>query len=67
VQFLKPDIALAHVAWAIGGDKDPDGTLRNPREGLFSWVLIKRDGNWLIRSAQNTNLSSVPPPAAPKV
>lgn len=30
VQFLKSDVALVHVDWALKGDKDPDGTPRSP-------------------------------------
>lgn len=66
VQFLTPRIALVHVAWALKGDKDPDGTQREPREGLFTWVVIKTSGEWLIRSAQNTNRGNLPAPVIPK-
>jgi uncharacterized protein (TIGR02246 family) len=66
VQFLKPDIALVHVDWSIVGDKDPDGTARKPREGLFTWIVTKHGGHWLIRAAQNTNISNAPPPALRK-
>jgi hypothetical protein len=48
---------LVHVNWGISGDLDPDGTARKPRNGIFSWLLVKQtDGTWLIRSVQNTNL-----------
>jgi ketosteroid isomerase-like protein len=30
VQLLKPDVALVHVDWILKGDKDPDGTPRQP-------------------------------------
>ncbi len=33
VAVLKPDLALLHIDWAIRGDRDPDGTPRQPREG----------------------------------
>jgi uncharacterized protein (TIGR02246 family) len=66
VQFLKPDIALAHVDWSIVGDKDPDGSVRKPREGVFTWVLTKQSTRWQIRAAQNTNISNLPPPAVRK-
>lgn len=56
VQFLKPDLALAHVDWALKGDKDADGTPRPPRGGVFTWVVVKQGNAWLIRAAQNTNL-----------
>jgi len=66
VQFLKPDIALVHVDWGITGDKDPDGGPRKPREGVFTWVVIKQSGTWQIRAAQNTNVSNLPLPVVPK-
>jgi hypothetical protein len=56
VQLLKPDVALVHVDWILKGDKDPDGTPRQPRGGIFTWVVVKQSGEWLIRAAQNTNL-----------
>ena len=30
IQFRTPEIAVAHVSWGMVGDKDPDGTPRNP-------------------------------------
>ena len=66
VQYLQPDIALVHVEWELSGDKDPDGTPRKPRGGVFTWVVVRRQKVWLIRAAQNTNLSSLPLPATPK-
>jgi len=59
VAFLKPDVALAHVAWGIRGDRDEDGTPRQPREGLFTWVIVKEGTAWKIRASQNTNKTPV--------
>ena len=56
VEFVRKDIAVAHVEWGIRGDKDPDGTPRQPRQGIFTWVLERRKGGWAIIAAQNTNL-----------
>jgi uncharacterized protein (TIGR02246 family) len=56
VKFLKPDIALAHVHWGMKGDKNPVGTPRQPRRGLFTWVVTKPRGGWLIRASHNTNI-----------
>jgi uncharacterized protein (TIGR02246 family) len=55
VQFLRPDIALVHIEWAIKGDRDPDDTPRPPRKGIFTWVVIKEGGVWKLRAAHNTN------------
>ena len=56
IKFLTPDIAVAHVKWGMRGDKDPDGTSRQPRNGVMMQVLMKRDGKWAVVAAQNTNI-----------
>jgi uncharacterized protein (TIGR02246 family) len=56
IKFLTPDIAVAHVRWGMMGDKDPDGTPRQPRHGVMMQVLMKRDGKWAVVAAQNTNV-----------
>jgi uncharacterized protein (TIGR02246 family) len=66
VQFLSPDISLVHVSWDLEGDKDPDGTPREPRGGVFTWVVVKERGEWLIRAAQNTNRGNLPSPPGMK-
>ncbi len=55
VKFIRPDVAVVHVKWGMKSDKDLDGTPRQPRDGIFTWVLEKRKGQWLIIAAQNTN------------
>ena len=55
VRFLSPDLAVAHVRWGLRGDLDPDGTPRKPRTGIFTQVLQKSGGKWLIMVSQNTN------------
>jgi uncharacterized protein (TIGR02246 family) len=61
VRFIKPDVAVAIVEWGIQGDKDPDGTTRQPRQGIATWVVEKRKGEWLIIAIQNTNLKEPVP------
>lgn len=59
IKFLAPDIAVAQVRWGMRGDKDPDGTPRQPRHGVMMQVLMKRDGAWTVAAAQNTDVRSV--------
>ena len=56
LKFLTPDVAVAHVKWGMRGDRDPDGTPRQPRHGVMMQVLMKRDGKWAVVAAQNTNV-----------
>ena len=56
IKFLTPDIAVAHVRWGMKGDKDADGTPRQPRNGVMMQVLVRRGGAWTIVAVQNTNV-----------
>jgi uncharacterized protein (TIGR02246 family) len=61
-RFLRPDMAVVHWSWKIAGDKNPDGTLRQPRYGMMTLVAEKRSGNWLVVVGQNTNaILGIPP------
>lgn len=59
VDVLRPDVALVHVAWGLRGDRNDDGTPREPREGLFTWVTVKEGDAWKIRASHNTNRNVV--------
>src|SRR5216684_4642468 len=48
VRFLRPDIAVVHWSWRIEGDKNPDGSPRQPRYGMMTMVAEKRGGAWLV-------------------
>ena len=55
VALLSPSLALVHVTWGMRGDRNNDGTPRDPREGLFTWVTALDDGQWRIRASHNSN------------
>jgi len=61
LQFIGLDVALVHLRWEMASGRDPDGTPRPPREGLFTWVMVKEPGRWRIRAAHNTNVGSPKP------
>ncbi|MBV8530712.1 MAG: SgcJ/EcaC family oxidoreductase [Candidatus Eremiobacteraeota bacterium] len=61
VRFLTPEIAIVHARWRMTGAHMPPG-LPEPREGLQTITVQRRNGKWLIAAFQNTNY--VPPPAA---
>jgi uncharacterized protein (TIGR02246 family) len=59
IKFLRPDLAVARVLWSTTGDKVRHIKHGEPREGLFTWIVEKRAGQWLIIASQNTE--SMPP------
>lgn len=61
-QRLSPDVLLAHVEWHTEGDRDPDGTARQPRNTIMTWVLMQSGGRWRIRASHNVNVTIAPPP-----
>jgi len=62
VRALSADVALAHLEWRIEGDRDADGGTREPRQGLFTWVLALEGDGALIAAAHNTNAAPGPNP-----
>ena len=57
IQKLGSGFALVHIEWGMTGDTEFDGTPREPRRGIFSWLVTKTGDRWLIRAVQNTNVT----------
>jgi uncharacterized protein (TIGR02246 family) len=57
VQFVTPDVALVHLDWTTSGDLDFDLKPWPPRTGLFSWVVVRQNAAWKIRSVQDSDKS----------
>jgi len=55
IRFLRPDVAIVHWGWKIVGDRNVDGTSRQPRYGMMTMVVEKRNGSWLVVASQNDN------------
>jgi uncharacterized protein (TIGR02246 family) len=62
IRYVKSDLAIIHVGWGITGDLDPDGTPRNPRHGIFTWVAVKNNGRWLLLVVSNVNIRATSSP-----
>jgi uncharacterized protein (TIGR02246 family) len=62
VSFLRPDLAVLHWTWSIAGDGMEDPTTHEPRKGIFTMIVERRGGDWLIAVAQNTNQMTGPNP-----
>jgi uncharacterized protein (TIGR02246 family) len=65
VRFLRPDVAIVHWSWKIAGDRNVDGTSRQPRYGMMTMVVEKRNGSWLVVASQNDNADAWTPAEGP--
>jgi conserved hypothetical protein len=54
VKFIRPDLAIQRVLWSTTGDRVRHVKHGEPRNGIFTWVVEKRNGQWLIIASQNT-------------
>jgi uncharacterized protein (TIGR02246 family) len=59
VALVKPDVAVVHVRWAMRGDRNNDGSAREPREGIFTWITVKQGEAWKIRASHNSNKQAI--------
>lgn len=57
-RFLSPTIAVVHAYFSTSGERNPDGSLRPARRGIFTRVEEKRGGRWLIIASQATSITS---------
>jgi len=62
VRFTRPDMAVLHWSWSIVGDGHSDPVTHTARRGIFTMIVEKRGGVWLVTIAQNTNQSIGPNP-----
>ena len=59
LRLIRPTIAIADGAWTMSGL--PEGA---PAEGLYTDVLAKKDGQWLI-TAGRRRIPVIPPSTEP--
>ena len=57
VRFLSPHIAIVHARWEMSGLRNPDGSARDPWQGIITRVVMKRSGNWSVVAAHNIDLA----------
>ncbi len=62
IRFIRPNIAIADGAWAVTGLPETEGG--PPTEGLYTSVLAKKDGQWLI-TAGRSRIPVIPPSTEP--
>jgi uncharacterized protein (TIGR02246 family) len=45
IRFLAPDLASVDIDWLVTDPNAPGGVLR---KGLLTWIVTKRNGQWVI-------------------
>jgi len=60
VDFITPDVAVAHVRWNMEGVLGADGKARPPEKRIATRVYVKMDGNWVIRASHSSLISATP-------
>lgn len=60
IRFIRLDLVIAHVLWETRGDVIPNRKPGDARSGIFTWVVEKREGRWLIIASQNTDDKQLP-------
>lgn len=66
VDFVRPDLAFVRWSWKMHGDKNFDGSPRQPRIGILTTVAEKRGDDWKVIAAHNTNGIPAPPVPLPE-
>jgi uncharacterized protein (TIGR02246 family) len=59
VSVIRPDVAVVHVKWGMRGDRNNDGSVREPREGIFTWLTVREGDTWKIRASHNSNKQAI--------
>jgi uncharacterized protein (TIGR02246 family) len=65
ISFLSPDIALVHATSNWPGFTFPSGEEAKEFRGIMTLVMVKQDGNWLIRALHNTLVNATSTPKQP--
>ncbi|MGV0741741.1 SgcJ/EcaC family oxidoreductase [Mycolicibacterium sp. XJ870] len=53
---IAPGVALVHTHWGWPDHIQP-GAQAQDRAGIITYVMVKRNGRWLIRAAHNTRVN----------
>jgi uncharacterized protein (TIGR02246 family) len=62
IKEVAPAVVVLHVKWRMTGHGTSGVDLTaEPRNGIWSWVVLDRDGSLQIASSHNTDTLPVPP------
>jgi uncharacterized protein (TIGR02246 family) len=64
VRYLGPDLASVDDYWTMTGARKGDGSDWPYRAGYVNFLMVKRDGRWLISMSHTADFNAQGPPAA---
>jgi uncharacterized protein (TIGR02246 family) len=56
IRFLTPRIAIVHMGWELTGARTPEGNDIPIRRGVMTKTMSRREGQWRVEAAQNTDV-----------
>ena len=59
IRAITPDVAIVTASGKADGYTTSNGTLRPPSSGVLTYVLVHRDGRWLITEGHNTTIDPI--------
>lgn len=65
IWWLTPDIASVDDYWTMTGARTREGSDWPYREGYFNFLMIKRNGRWLVVLSHAADFNASRPPATP--
>ena len=54
IRFITPDVAIANVIHKVDTYITPDGTKHENERHIKTYVVVKKNGKWLLTQDQNT-------------
>ena len=58
-RFVRPDVAAVDAEWELVGSKAADGQENPVRKGMFTWVMVKQNGQWMFADFHESEFVSL--------
>lgn len=59
IRLVKPDVAGVDAEWELVGSKAADGSENPVRKGMFTWVMVKQNGQWMFADFHESEFVSL--------
>lgn len=58
IRFITSEVAVAHFSWEATGIVGEDGSPRPPRQGIETFVVLKKRGRWQVEVGNNNEFTA---------